>query len=271
MTRLGACSFLLPIALACARTTRLPHTTEGEPALEVSGLLRGGPFRLGEADLASLPQRAVRGVDPDGRDARWEGVDLAATISERVALTGGADTLVVRTADRRAVAVPLSVIRELGPVLALRADREALAERVLAWPNVEQHGISSDPRAALWWARGVVAIEFVDAWRSFGPALHVPEGAPAGALAGAGIFAERCLGCHRVRGAGGEAGPDLTRAPPSLDRLRALLPGHPGWTAGAEADGGRGTEELTAFLRAASLVPAPEGSAGRPTPGGRDE
>ena len=269
MTRLGACSLLLPLALSCARTTRLPHGAAGEAVLEVSGALRGGPFRLGEADLAALPQRTVRGVDPEGRDARWEGVDLARTLSERVVLVDGADTLVLRTEGRQAVAVPLAVVREVGPVLARRADGETLPGRVLAWPNVERHGITSDPRAALWWARGVVALELVDASRSFGPALHVPEGAPAGAVAGAGLFASRCLGCHQVRGAGGLAGPDLTRAAPSAERLRAVLRGHPGWTAGAGPDEGRGPEELEAFLGTVALVPLSEAPGMRP-PGGDD-
>jgi len=270
MTRLGASSVLLPLALACARTTRLPHGATGEAVLEVSGALRGGPFRLSEADLAALPQRTVRGVDPQGREARWEGVDLASTLSERVVLVDGADTLVLRTEDRQAVAVPLAVVRELGPVLARRADGATLPGRVLAWPNVERRGIASDPRAALWWARGVVALEFADAWRSFGPALHVPEGAPAGALVGAGLFGSRCLGCHQVRGAGGLTGPDLTRATPTAERLRAVLRGHPGWTAGAEPDEGRGPEELAAFLGTVALVPVPDPPGMRPPRGGED-
>jgi len=255
MTSWGACSLLLPLALACARTSRLPHGPADGAALEVSGALRGGPFRLGEADLDALPQRAVRGVAPQGRETRFEGVDLSRTIEERVVLTGAADTLVVRTEDGRAIPVPLSVVREIGPVLAGRADGAALPGRVLAWPNVERRGIASDPRAALWWARGVVALELVDAGRAYGPALRVPEGAPAGALAGAGLFAARCLACHRVRGAGGAAGPDLTRTAPAVERLRALLPGHPGWAAEAAPDGGRGPEELAAFLRTVAAVP----------------
>jgi mono/diheme cytochrome c family protein len=259
MTSSRLCSLLLPLALACARTSRLPRAEPRQAVLEVRGELRGGPFLLGEAELAALPQRAVQGVDPEGREARWEGVDLAATLSERVELAGGADAFLVRTRDGRAIAVPLPVVRELGPVLARRAGGAELPERVLAWPNTTRRGLLTDPRASLWWARGVVSLELVSLARAFGPALHVPEGAPPGALAGAGLFAARCLGCHQVRGAGGTAGPDLTRTAPPAGRLRALLPGHPGWTAGAEdADGGRGAEELAAFLGTAAITPEPQ-------------
>jgi mono/diheme cytochrome c family protein len=268
MTRSGALAFLLPFALGCAQTSRLPRAV-GEPAvLEVRGALRGGPFAMGEAGLAGLPRRSLQGVEPGGRAVRYEGLDLAAVLADRVVLEGGADTLVVWTADREGIPVLLSLLRELRPVLADRADGVVLPGRILAWPNVEHHGMDSDPRAALWWVRKVVALELVDAGKAYGRALRVPEGAPEGALAGAGLFGARCIGCHQLRGQGGGAGPDLSRAGASLsaEGLRTRLAGHPGWVAGrVPPPGERGAAELLAFLRTvARLVAIEERGQGAP-------
>ncbi len=232
------------------------------------GALKGAPFRLGEADLEALPQRKIRGLDPvTGREDVYQGVDLAA-LEERLELTGGADTLVVHTADRRAVPIPLSRVEELRPVLAARAGGGALAERLVAWPNVERHGLTSDPRAALWWARKVVALEYVSWERVYGRALRIPEGAPAGALAGAGAFGARCMACHRIRSAGGGNGPELVSGSqaPTRERLAAILPVHPGQPA---ARGGppipQLASQLAAFLWTVAHAP-PEEAEPEPEP-----
>jgi mono/diheme cytochrome c family protein len=250
---------LLLLALACSVGTRLPRSPRGQEVLQVRGALKGAPFRLGEADLASLRQGKVRGVDPvTGRDAIYEGVDLGALL-DRLDPSAGVDTLVVRTADRRAVAVPFSVLRELRPVLAGRAGGAPLeGGRLVAWPNVAHHGLTTDPRASLWWARDVVALEYVAWARVFGRALRLPEGAPAGALAGANAFASRCLACHRIRQAGGGNGPDLAGAGPvpTVEKLAAVLPDHPGWTNSGTAPGPEVVPQLAAFLGAVARTPA---------------
>jgi hypothetical protein len=249
---------LLLLGLACSVGTRLPRSPRGPEVLQVQGPLRGAPLRFGEADLAALEQGKVRGVDPaTGRESTYEGVDLAKLL-DRLDLRGGADTLVLRTAGRQAVPIPFSVIRQLRPVLAGRAEGAPLASRLVAWPNVAHHGLTSDPRAALWWARGVVALEYVSWSRVFGRALLLPEGAPGGALAGAGVFADRCLACHRIREAGGLAAPELTRdgKAPSADRLASVLPGHPGWSSpGTAPPRPEVVGQLAAFLSAVARTP----------------
>lgn len=258
----GARLAVLAALVAACAGPGLPRTPRGPVVLEVRGDVKRGPFRLGDADLAALKQRNVRGVDPaTGREGSFQGVDLAA-LDERVESTRGADTLVVHTGDRRAVAIPLSVVRELRPVLApAPAGAPGPAGRLLAWPNVEHHGLTSDPRAPLWWARGVVAVEYVSWARTFGRALRVPEGAPAGSLAGAAAFGTRCIGCHAVRGVGGAAGPDLTRGgvAPTEARLGTLLPGHPGWApAGVRFPDGPTIAHLAAFLGTVARTPSVE-------------
>ncbi len=260
---------LLLLALACSTGTRLPRAPRGREVLQVRGSLKGAPFRLGEADLASLTQGKVRGVDPRGaREATYQGVDLAELL-DRLDLSGGADTMVLHTADRRAVAVPLAVVRELRPVLADRADGTPLGSRLAAWPDVARHGVKSDPRASLWWAHDVVALEYVSWARAFGRPLSIPEGAPPGALAGEGVFGDRCLACHQVRNAGGTNGPELARdgRSPSAGELAAILPGHPGWTSrGAAPPRPEVVSQLAAYLWTVARTPAQEADAKEPEP-----
>jgi mono/diheme cytochrome c family protein len=234
--------------------------------LEVGGDVKGGPFRLGEADLAALKQGKVHGVDPSGRDASWEGVDLS-QLEERVELTKGADTLVVRSADRQATAIPLSVVRQLRPVVALRAGGGSLPAPTLAWPNVEHFGRRTDPRAPQWWVERVVRVDFVVWAEVYGRALHVPEGAPQGALAGARTYGTRCIGCHGMRGAGGAVGPDLAKGGDwtQPEKLRGILTGHPGWVGpGLIPPAEERIPELAAFLRTVALVGGAEDEAEPP-------
>ena len=244
---------LLVAVAACSSTSRLPRAPHGEPVLEVKGHVKGGPFRLGEADLAGLPRRTVRGEDPlTGQAGAWEGTALAPLVSGRVKLTRGADTVVVHTAGGQAIAIPLTIVRQLRPVLADRADGAALQERVLAWPNLEQRGIQSDPRAPRWWARDVRALELVNGW-TYGRSLAAPDGAPQTARLGADLFSARCAACHQIRKAGGASGPELTRV---ADRMQeqafaAMLTRHPGWAGRqAELPGPDAATEVWDYLRA---------------------
>lgn len=260
------------LAAACSAGPRLPRSSRGETVLEVRGAVKHGPFRLGRAELDALPRRTVRGEDPiTGRLATWEGVSLTALVIDRVELTRGADVVLVRTADRRAVPVPLTLVRQLRPVLADRADGEPLREPVLAWPTEQQRGLGSDPRAQLWWSRGVVALELVNGFSTLGRALSVPAGAPPGARLGADLFGARCIACHRVRAAGGESGPDLTRLAGRMteDAFRARLDEHPGRLSHAPEPGEATSREVWAFLRAVDAVASGSAPPDEPPPAER--
>ena len=253
---------LFAISLAaCSSKVLLPRTAEGRPLLEVRGAIREGPHSLGQADLDRLPRLKVRGADPrTGENAEWEGPSVAVLVSEKVELRKGADTAVIRTADGAAVPVPLTVIRTLRPVLADRANGARLATPVVAWPTEAQAGLATDPRAASWWARDVVAFEIVSWQRTYGPALAEPEGAADEARRGADVYVESCIGCHKVRGAGGTKGPDLSTVASRLrgDAFLALLPGHPGSVDRRRRDPSElWAGEVWAFLSVIATLPAP--------------
>jgi hypothetical protein len=246
-------ALLLAVAACSSSGPRLPRAAHGEQVLEIRGALEGGPYVLGEKDLAAMPRHAVRGVDPvTGREARWEGTPLALLVSEHVAPKKGTDTVIVRTADGAAVPIPLTVIRQRRPVLADRADGAPIAPRVLAWPNLEQAGLPTDPRQASWWARGPHALEIVYWQRTLGTALATPGRAGQGAARVGRV----CCALRRVSpGAerGGERGPDLTTVAERLshDRFRALLERHPTPTdGGSEHPGPEASEDLWMFLHA---------------------
>jgi mono/diheme cytochrome c family protein len=262
---------LVVAAAACSSSKpRLPTTTHGAPVVEVRGALRGGPYTLGRADLDALPRLTVLGEEPrSGRLAAWEGTSVAALVTERVHLLKGADTAIVRTADRAAIPVPLTMIRQLKPVLADRADGTRLNGSVLAWPTDHQKGLATDPRATRWWARDVVAFDIVEWQRTFGPALAAPAGSADGARRGASLFGDSCIACHRLRGVGGERGPDLTTVAARLGpaAFSVLLPSHPGWRErGITEIGPEQTTALWSFLRAvAKTAPLPGEPADSPT------
>ena len=258
MRKLGF--FLVVAAWACAPKELLPRTAQGTQVVEVRGAVRSGPHALGRADLAKLPRLKVRGVDPrTGRSAEWEGPSLSVLVSDRVELKRGADTVLVRTLDGAATPIPLPIIRQLRPVLADKVDGAPLAVPEIAWPNADQGGLATDPRAASWWARDIVAFELVDWQRTFGPVLSPPEGAADAARRGAGVYAESCIECHKLRGQGGQRGPDLTTVASRLgpEAFTALLPSHPGWKERRLRDSPdpESATELWAFLRAVASVP----------------
>lgn len=259
MRKLG---FFLLVAVAACSKERLPRAAQGAPVLEIRGAaIKGGPHPLGREDLAKLPRETIHGVDPrSGQAARWEGVSLAKILTDRVDLRRGADTVVFRTSDRSAIPVPLGAIRQLRPVLADRADGVRIATGVVAWPTTDQGGLASDPRAATWWARDIVALEVVDWQRTYGPALAPPEGAPDAARRGASVYADSCISCHRVRGAGGQRGPDLSTVASRLraESFAALLPGHPGWADRRRDDGeAQSREDVWTFLSAIAATAPP--------------
>lgn len=243
---------------ACSSGPRLPKTAEGPPALTVGGAVKGGPFSLGRAYVDKLPRRTVRGVDPaSGREASWEGASVEEIVSKRVELLKGADAVLVRTADREAIAIPITLVIQHKPVLADHADGVRIAPNVLAWPTLEQRGLETDPRAILWWAHDVVGFDVVDSQKTFGPALATPDGAADGARRGSALFGERCIACHRMRGVGGMRGPELTTIAARMNQVSfaTFLDKHPGWTGtGGDPPGEQGAVELYAFLHAVAAA-----------------
>jgi mono/diheme cytochrome c family protein len=249
-------------AAGCSSKELLPRTARGEPVLEVRGAIREGSHSLGRADLERLPRLKVRGADPrTGEIQEWEGPSVAALVVDHVELKKGADTAVIRTADGAAIPVPLTVIRTFGPVLADRAGGVRIASPVVAWPNEAQRGLATDPRATSWWAREVVAFELVNWQRTYGTALAPPEGAADAARRGADVYVESCIGCHKVRGAGGTKGPDLSTVALRIrsEAFLGLLSGHPGSVERRLRDTSDAWQrEVWSFLEALASLPPPE-------------
>jgi mono/diheme cytochrome c family protein len=272
---------LAALAACSSHRSGLPRGSAADSVLEVRGAVKGGPFHLSASALRALPQANVLGQDPvTGQEASWQGVPLAVLVHDRVTRTKGADTVLVRTQDGAAVPIPIPIARSMKPVIANRADGAALAAMVLAWPNQEQIGLQTDPRQPLWWAHGVVALEIVDYQATLGRALVAPDGSPDAARVGAETFGARCVACHRLRGVGGQKGPDLTTVATRMsnDAFVRLLEKHPGWLQrGGETPGHEAAAELWAYLRAVAVAPRPEPRPGEPpgpgsgTPGGAPE
>jgi hypothetical protein len=205
-------------ALAACSAPRPPTGGAGEVVLSVDGKIAGGPARFGASDLASLPRRSVRARDPrGGAEASYEGISLARLLGEELEIRRGADVAIVRGKGGYEVAIPIAVLRQHRPVLADRIGGVAVAQArpgaeplVLAWPTVESPGLQYDPRARWWWVDGVSNVEVATWLQGYGRALRVPPGAADDARAGAEAFQTSCMQCHRLRGAGGARGPELT-------------------------------------------------------------
>jgi hypothetical protein len=224
-------SIALAAALACAAPPRR-RPPPGEVALTVEGKVDRGPAYLTTKDLSALPRRTFRAREPRaGQVTTFEGVSLAAVLSDAAPPLRTADIAVVRGRDGTAAALPLARIRELKPILADRADGRPIAEWakeagvpaesfLLAWPNLDQPGLDTDPRARSWWVSGVATVG-LEAWlATYGKALRLSAGATDEARRGAEVVAIHCLPCHSVRESGGRRGPDLTGVLKSKDRER---------------------------------------------------
>jgi mono/diheme cytochrome c family protein len=257
------------VALAGCSGPHLRPPAPGDP-LAISGAVEGGRLGIGAADLAALPRRTVRGVEPhDGREASFQGADLAPFLSERVPLKPGADVAIFHGRGGYRAAVPLNAIRQSRPVLASAADGKKLDEwdpaagpLLLAWPDSEAPGLDSDPRQRWFWVRGVTLIE-LGLWQDGpGRALRVPPGAGDDARRGAEAFGAQCIHCHRLRGRGGEVGPDLTswmRSAADASRLAEVLKDHLARKSGLKGvpePGAQEVREVGAFLRSLALAGA---------------
>ncbi|MFT3916112.1 MAG: hypothetical protein QM704_19105 [Anaeromyxobacteraceae bacterium] len=261
---------LLLLAACGGAALKLPAQPRGKVVLEVRGDFKGSPRALGADDVAALPKVAVKGTDPvTGRAAEWEGADLSVIVKNVAEVRPGVDTVVVRTAAGEAVPINLGKFVQYRPALATRADGAALDEPRLAWPNGEQPGLLRDPRHRAWWAEKPVAIEVVRWPRVYGRALSLPGGQPAEARRGGGLFVERCVSCHAMRGAGGTRGPELTAWAEAHDgtALSAKLAKHPGRLPGdLEQDFVAPLQAyLTSMTKAGPLPPLPaEDKDGKP-------
>jgi hypothetical protein len=213
--------WIVVAALAALTTCGAPRPrTEGtgEVLLTVSGRIAGGPARFGSADLQAAPRRTLRARDPrGGAEAAYDGLALQKLFAEVVEVQRGADVAIVHGAGGYQVVIPLAVLRQHDPVLADRIDavpvREARPEGaplVLAWPTAGAPGLQHDPRARWWWVDGVTRLEVTSWLSTYGRALRVPPGADDEARPGAEAFQTSCMPCHRLRGAGGARGPELT-------------------------------------------------------------
>jgi mono/diheme cytochrome c family protein len=190
-------------ATGCSSAPK-PVPPKGAVALEVTGMVENGPFRFGQEDLPGLPKREVRAVLPGSREEeRVGGISLAAVLTKAMRIEAGADTAVVTGEGGVAMPVPLFAVLQFTPVLTEKGS--------LVWPNAESRGLESDPRIHGWWVAGVRRIDLVSWVRTYGKALRVPPGAEDAARFGAEGVATECIGCHRVRGAGGSAGADLVK------------------------------------------------------------
>ncbi len=245
---------------------QLPRTARGEVLVAVEGKVKYGPFALGRSDLEALPRASFKARDPaTGQEARYEGVSLLQVLADKVEPTEGADTVLIRTADKEALPLSRMVIRQYRPILADRIDGQPVAPQ-LAWPNLDQAGLQRDPRADLWWARQVKAVELVAWERSWGRALRPPPGASDAARLGGGQYALRCATCHRLGKAGGERGPALDGAAErlGLPGFTAALKRHATWREriGTElASGEEVASQVHAYLKA---VDAADGYADEP-------
>ena len=237
------------------RGCRAPRA--GSAVLEVRGAVKGGPFALGAAHLAALPRRTRARRGSGHRAARaLGGTSLAALVLERVELTEGADTVLVRTADRQAVPIPLTLVRQLPPGPGGPRRRRAARERGAGVAHLEQRGLASrSARAALVGARrgGARAGQLAAHLRPRSPR---PRARPDGRGSARSVFGARCIACHRLRERGRRARPGPH--PPGGAHVGGGVPGAPGappGLAGARA-GVRGglARQVWAFLRAVESV-----------------
>ncbi len=275
---------LLLLLLAAACSSPRPRPPRGEPVLTVEGKVEHGPFRFGAGDLAALPRLAFPAAAPGvPGEARFEGVALAKLLTESMEPKKDADLAVVHGIRGLAVPVPLSAVRQLRPVLADTANGGALASwkasaapLVLAWPNVQQPGIDTDPRMRSWWVEGITRIELANWNGTYGKALRVPPGSSDEARLGADPLAALCISCHRVRGAGGTRGPALEarRLPVGDEAFAAAMRDHlrqQTGNAAAPETSAATARQIAAFLRAASVAGTPRVEDEPPPPDTRME
>ena len=254
--------------LACSSARQFP--TRGEPVVSFEGKVERGPHVVGTDDLKTLTRRAFKATTPSGgAPVRFEGLSIAPFLGDRIELKHEADLALFRGEGGMVAAVPLTSVRQLKPVLADTVDgapvsgwRKEAAPLQLAWPVEEWPGIESDPRLRWWWVGAVTKVELVSWNATYGKALRVPPGASDVARLGADVLGTSCMGCHRVRGAGGTRGPELTAAlAPEPTAFATALRDHLRRASGqssAPETTPAAAGQVLAFLRAIELAARPE-------------
>lgn len=264
------------------------HTAKGDAVVAFTGRVEHGPYTFGNEDLKHMSRRGFRALPPTAASpAKFEGVQVAQLISDVLDLKRGVDTAVFHGKNGYAVPVSMVVLKQLRPILADTVDgtpvsawRDDAGPLVLAWPNVDQPGIDTDPRMRWWWVSGVTKVDMVSWVSTYGRALRVPTGASDDARLGADAFAVQCMGCHKLRGVGGSRGPDITESASKKDlpALASLMREHlqrvgPTWNEPPPA----AVRQIAAFLHEIDVAGAkaeeepapPEPPAGVPrTPAG---
>ncbi len=259
--------------LACAGPT--PRTPRGEVVVSFEGKIEHGPFRFGKDDLPSLPRRGFKAVPPSsGNEASFDGLVVSIILSDEMELGKGVDIAVFHGEGGYAVPVPITALRQLRPVLADKVNggpvagwSKAAAPLQLAWPNVDQPGIDSDPRMRWWWVGGVRKVDLQSWVSTYGRALRVPQGSSDDARLGAEVISVSCMACHKLRGVGGTRGPELRsgivpREPQAFsDALRDHLAKASGMASAPETSP-LAARQIAAFLRAVDLAgPRPDDEA----------
>jgi hypothetical protein len=245
--------------VACAGPR--PRAPRGEVVVSFEGKVENGPFRFGKGDLALLPRRSFKAISPvTGKEASFDGLDVSTILSDEMELGKGVDIAIVHGQNGYAVHVPIAALRQLKPILADKENGAPVAAPLqLAWPNVDQPGIDTDPRMRWWWVGGVKKVEMQSWFATYGKALRVPQGSSDDARLGAESISIACMACHKVRGVGGTRGPELRFAAVHGDlqafseSMREHLAKESGMVA-APLTSSATARQIAAFLRAIDLA-----------------
>ncbi len=261
---------LLAAALVACAGPR-PRTPKGEVVVSFEGKVEHGPYRFGKDDVPKLPRRGFKAVSPlTGKEASFEGLAVAAIVADEFEMPKGVDTAIFHGWNGYAVAVSLAALRQLRPVLADKVNgapvgdwNKDAAPLQLAWPNVDQPGIDSDPRMRWWWVGGVKKVELQSWISTYGRALRVPQGSSDEARLGAEAISVSCMTCHKVRGVGGTRGAELRSG--TLNDLQAFsdaMREHVAKASGMDSapeTSAVTARQIAAFLRAIELAgPRPD-------------
>jgi mono/diheme cytochrome c family protein len=204
------CGLMLPAAVRA-----------DEPALTLS--LGAEPRRFTAQELVARPEASTLQIPADiayGRSMTFRAVPLLALLGE--SLDPAFDTLEARATDGFVAHIPLSLVMKgaaggsvawiavedpTAPWPALPGKSASAGPFYLVWDNPERSGIGNEQ-----WPFQLAALMAVASparrWPQMAVDAGLPEDAPE--RRGEAVFADQCLPCHRMKGAGSsDIGPDL--------------------------------------------------------------